>query len=97
MVIGVSGTGSVAGEQINRLGFGRVKHCDFDVIEFKNINRILNSRISDAASGRLKVDMFVEAVKGYRRSSRARPSWRPVNATCCFAVLIPWKLGKSST
>lgn len=66
MVIGVSGTGSVAGEQINRLGFGRVKHCDFDVVEFKNLNRILNSRMNDAATGRLKVDMFVEAVEGYR-------------------------------
>lgn len=66
MVIGVSGTGSVVAEQINRLGFGRVKHCDFDVVELKNINRILNSRLSDVATSRRKVDMFVEAVEGYR-------------------------------
>lgn len=66
MVIGVSGTGSVAAEQINRLGFGRVKHTDFDVVEFKNLNRILNSKASDATACRLKVDMFVEAVEGYR-------------------------------
>ncbi|GAB3038538.1 ThiF family adenylyltransferase [Oleiagrimonas citrea] len=66
IVIGISGTGSVASEQINRLGFGRVKHCDFDVVEFKNLNRILNSRTSDAATSRPKADMFVEAVEGYR-------------------------------
>jgi hypothetical protein len=66
MVIGVSGTGSIAAEQINRLGFGRVKHADFDVVEFKNLNRILNSKKSDAATRRLKVEMFVEAVEGYR-------------------------------
>ncbi|MDE2466989.1 MAG: Mov34/MPN/PAD-1 family protein, partial [Alphaproteobacteria bacterium] len=57
MVIGVSGTGSVVAEQINRLGFGRVKHTDFDVVEFKNLNRILNSKTSDAATRRPKVDM----------------------------------------
>lgn len=66
MVIGVSGTGSIAAEQVNRLGFGRVKHVDFDVVEFKNLNRILNSKKSDAAACRLKVEMFVEAVEGYR-------------------------------
>lgn len=66
MVIGVSGTGSITAEQINRLGFGRIKHADFDVVEFKNLNRILNSKISDAVAHRLKVDMFVEAVESYR-------------------------------
>lgn len=66
MVVGVSGTGSVTAEQINRLGFGHVKHADFDLVEEKNLNRILNSRIIDAAEHRLKVEMFVEAVRGYR-------------------------------
>jgi len=66
MVIGVSGTGSIAAEQINRLGFGHVKHTDFDVVEFKNLNRILNAKTNDAATHRLKVEMFVEAVEGYR-------------------------------
>jgi hypothetical protein len=66
MVVGVSGTGSICAEQINRLGFGHVKHVDFDVVEFKNLNRILNSRISDAKGRRPKVEMFAEAVAGYR-------------------------------
>lgn len=71
MVIGISGTGSVAAEQINRLGFGCVKHTDFDIVEFKNLNRILNSKTSDATTKRLKVDMFVEAAEGYRRTGTA--------------------------
>lgn len=66
VVIGVSGTGSMVAEQLNRLGFGRVKHIDFDRMEMKNLNRILNSKISDAKANRLKVDMFVEAVVSYR-------------------------------
>ncbi len=71
MVIGVSGTGSVVAEQLNRIGFGRVKHTDFDVVELKNLNRILNSRTADAVARRLKVEMFVEAVNGYRTNGVA--------------------------
>lgn len=71
MVIGVSGTGSVCAEQVNRLGFGCVKHVDFDVVELRNLNRILNARICDADVHRLKVEMFVEAAAGYRRGGAA--------------------------
>lgn len=66
MVVGVSGTGSVAAEQASRLGFGRVKLVDFDVTELKNLNRILNSTLHDAQTERLKVEMFEHAVIGYR-------------------------------
>lgn len=36
VVIGVSGTGSIIGEQAARLGFGRVDLIDFDRIEPHN-------------------------------------------------------------
>ena len=64
--IGVSGTGSVSAEQGCRLGFGRTKLIDFDRLELKNLNRILNSRLSDARSRRLKVEAFADAVSAYR-------------------------------
>jgi len=66
MVVGVSGTGSVAAEQASRLGFGRVKLVDFDVTELKNLNRILNSTLQDAQAKRLKAEMFAQAVVEYR-------------------------------
>lgn len=66
MVVGVSGTGSIVAEQLCRLGLGRVKLVDFDKMERKNLNRILNSTLHDADAGRLKVEMFAEAVVGYR-------------------------------
>ncbi|WP_321793281.1 ThiF family adenylyltransferase [Burkholderia pyrrocinia] len=72
MIIGVSGTGSVCAEQVNRLSFGYVKHVDFDVIEHKNLNRILNARKCDAETHRLKAEMFVEAAEGYRRGGVAQ-------------------------
>ncbi len=66
MVVGVSGTGSVTAEQLCRLGFGRVKLVEFDSMELKNLNRILNSSLDDAHAGRLKAEMFADAVIGYR-------------------------------
>ncbi len=73
LVIGASGTGSVAGEQLARLGFGRVQVVDYDQLERKNLNRILNSSRADADANRLKVEVFADAVKGYRGEGVAVP------------------------
>ena len=72
-VIGVSGTGSIAGEQLARLGFGRIFLIDFDRLEGKNLNRILNSKRADAEANRLKVEAFAEAVGAYRGEGVAIP------------------------
>ncbi len=72
-LIGVSGTGSVTGEQIARMGFGHVSLIDFDKIELRNLNRILNSTLKDAESHRLKVEIFANAVAGYRGDGVASP------------------------
>lgn len=65
-VIGVSGTGSIVGEQAARLGFGKIVPIDFDHVERRNLNRILNSTLADAAVRRKKVEMFAAAVEAYR-------------------------------
>jgi tRNA A37 threonylcarbamoyladenosine dehydratase len=56
-----------------RLGFGRVVLIDFDRIEEKNLNRIVNTRIIDAVQRRLKVASFAEAVADYRGEGVAVP------------------------
>lgn len=71
-IIGVSGTGSVAAEQLARLGFNVVL-IDFDRVEHRNLNRILNSTIKSADSSQLKVESFSEAVAGYRGVGAAVP------------------------
>lgn len=73
VVIGVSGTGSIVAEQLARLGFGRIILIDFDKIERKNLNRILNARLDDAERERLKVDMFADAIVSYRGNGVAVP------------------------
>ena len=70
--IGVSGTGSINAEQGCRLGFGHAKLIDFDRVELKNLNRVLNTTLRDANAHRLKVDAFAEAVHGYRGEGVAR-------------------------
>jgi ThiF family protein/JAB domain-containing protein similar to deubiquitination enzymes len=47
-VIGCSGTGSLVIEQLARLGVGQLILIDPDVIESKNLNRIINSTFEDS-------------------------------------------------
>ncbi|MGX9522877.1 ThiF family adenylyltransferase [Vibrio mediterranei] len=69
-VVGVSGTGSIVAEQLARIGFGRITVIDFDKVEYKNLNRILNSTVSDAEAGKLKVDLFKEMVKNFSPNTK---------------------------
>lgn len=64
-VIGVSGTGSLTAEQLARMG-AKVTLVDFDRVEHKNLNRIINATLADAKENRLKVEMFAQAVDAYR-------------------------------
>lgn len=70
-VIGASGTGSICMEQASRLGFGRLIVVDYDKVEEKNLNRILNSGVADL--GKLKVDVLARAVTAHRGSGVSVP------------------------
>jgi ThiF family/Prokaryotic homologs of the JAB domain len=72
-VIGVSGTGSIMAEQAARMGFGALTLIDFDRVELKNLNRILNSTLADAESSTLKVETLVRAIATYRPNTAVRP------------------------
>ncbi|MCZ7497299.1 ThiF family adenylyltransferase [Agrobacterium tumefaciens] len=61
-IVGISGTGSPLLEQLIRLGFGEIVIIDPDIIEDRNLNRILNSSVADARAGRLKVDVAEASV-----------------------------------
>ena len=61
-VVGCSGTGSPVIEQLARLGIGRLVLVDPDIIEDKNLNRILNSRREDAYVSRPKVEVVARAI-----------------------------------
>ncbi|WP_146122888.1 ThiF family adenylyltransferase, partial [Burkholderia multivorans] len=72
-VIGVSGTGSIVAEQLARLGFGQVILIDYDKIEHKNLNRILNSTLDAAHARESKVDFFARSIELHRGSGVAVP------------------------
>ena len=65
-IVGVSGTGSIVAEQLARMGIGRLILIDFDKIEFKNLNRIINSTLEDAEAGKNKTKIFAASAKRYR-------------------------------
>jgi proteasome lid subunit RPN8/RPN11 len=62
-VIGASGTGSPVIEQLMRLGVGELVIVDDDEVEYRNINRIINSTMTDATEKRLKVDVIGDAIE----------------------------------
>ena len=62
-VVGCSGTGSPIIEQLVRLGVGELVLVDPDIMEFKNLNRIINSKLSDAEKGKSKVQIISEVIK----------------------------------
>lgn len=62
-VVGCSGTGSWVVEMLARLGVGELVLVDPDVIERKNLNRIVNSTAADAAARRAKVQVFARAIR----------------------------------
>jgi len=61
-VIGCSGTGSPVIEQLARNCVGALVLVDPDVIEEKNLNRILNSTWEDAVCGAAKVDVAARSI-----------------------------------
>lgn len=61
-VVGCSGTGSPVIEQLVRLGIGKLVLIDPDIIERKNLNRILNSTNQDAKEGKPKVYVLADAI-----------------------------------
>jgi hypothetical protein len=60
-VIGCSGTGSPLIEQLVRLGIAKLVLVDPDVVEEKNLNRILHATIADALARRPKVEVMRRA------------------------------------
>jgi proteasome lid subunit RPN8/RPN11 len=62
-VVGASGTGSPVVEQLFRLGIGELVIIDDDVIEDRNVNRIINSSMHDAQEMRAKVDVLADAAE----------------------------------
>lgn len=66
LVIGASGTGSPLLEQLSRLGFGQVIAIDHDHVEERNLNRILNATVADAAAKRPKVSVLAERLNPIR-------------------------------
>jgi hypothetical protein len=62
-VVGTSGTGSPIIEQLYRLGIGEMVLVDPDVIEEKNVGRIYNSTLADAAAKRSKVNVLAGAIE----------------------------------
>jgi len=61
-IVGCSGTGSWVAEQLARLGVEDLLLVDPDIVEEKNLNRIVNSTEDDALNARAKVLSLQDAI-----------------------------------
>ena len=69
-VVGCSGTGSIVVELLARSGIGELVLVDDDVVEEKNLNRILHSTADDARAERPKVEAVKRAVEASGMGAR---------------------------
>ena len=69
-VIGVSGTGSLVAELLARKGIRHLILIDFDTIEHKNLNRIVNSTVADVEANRSKTWMMAEAIARFAPNTK---------------------------
>jgi len=69
-VVGCSGTGSWIIEQLARLGVGSLYLVDPDIVEFKNLNRIVNSSQADALKNRAKVHAIKAVIQKHGTGTR---------------------------
>lgn len=72
-VIGCSGTGSIVVEQLARLGVGEFVLVDPDIVEAKNLNRILNATAADVERKTPKVVLANRTVKSLGRGQAVLP------------------------
>ena len=73
VVVGCSGTGSIVVEQLARLGIGKLVLVDPDVVEEKNLNRILNTGQQEALLGTPKVEAVAAAISRLGFGQVVRP------------------------
>lgn len=76
-VVGCSGTGSIVVEQLARLGVGHLVLIDPDIVEEKNLNRILNTTKEDAVHNRLKVNVLGDMIQ--KMGFKTKTTLFPIN------------------
>ncbi len=87
-VVGCSGTGSVVVELLVRNGVGELVLVDDDVVERKNLNRIVNASEQDVSQGRAKVAAMKEAVERLGTGCRVIAHRARTDAPAAVAALV---------
>ena len=72
-VVGCSGTGSVVVEELARNCVGHLTIIDPDVVEEKNLNRILNTTSEDARQKRSKAEIAARSIEALDLGTAVRP------------------------
>jgi ThiF family len=86
-VVGCSGTGSVVAELLGRLGVGQIVLVDPDIVERKNLNRILNATVEHAVKESAKVIVLKEAIEKFGTGCKVTAVQRNLYSTEAFSEI----------
>ncbi|MCB9064116.1 MAG: ThiF family adenylyltransferase [Chitinophagales bacterium] len=76
-IVGLGSVGSMVAEALSRTGFGNIVLFDFDKVEEKNLDRLMN--ISDKDIGKNKVDVIAKAIKCYATADNVKVNKVPLS------------------
>jgi hypothetical protein len=71
-VVGVGGGGSHIVQQLSHIGFRNINLFDPDVIEEKNLNRLVGGTLRDVELKRLKTSIATRIVRGLQKGAKVR-------------------------
>ena len=72
-IVGLSGGGSHVVQQLAHAGIGGFVPVDFDIVEEKNLNRLVGATAEDARLKRSKTDVAVRVIRGVNPMARLTP------------------------
>lgn len=84
-VVGAGGTGSSVANQLARIGVGRIRILDFDVLEESNLSRVYGSKPNDV--GKPKVQVLKRDIRTFS-SSRVEAFQKDVTKNGSLEILL---------
>jgi tRNA A37 threonylcarbamoyladenosine dehydratase len=73
-VVGLGGGGSHVVQQLAHLGVGKLVPVDDDIVEEKNLNRLVGGTAEDVKAKRAKTEIAERVIKGVNPNAKVPPA-----------------------
>jgi tRNA A37 threonylcarbamoyladenosine dehydratase len=90
-IVGLGGGGSHIVQQLAHVGVGKFVPVDDDIVEEKNLNRLVGGTAEDVKAKRGKTEIAERVIKGINPNAQVTPcrmKWQEAIATLCRCDVI---------